>query len=201
MSLKYKIAAAIVSLPLFFTVFFAPCLLIRASASGVSDDWISRLASAQYSNWSELPEDFKNLGEAYVNTFKSIGSKDFFSTAADVPLSWYHILDDTTPVLSVGGQIFYYLDKSGNLKFTKKGSSGNGNSIEDNATSVDSRDKLAVDGKTFQKHIEKTNGEYSPKSTGKYISYRTEKCMKKSKKRICHYITAVSAVSDGARSI
>lgn len=174
MSLKYKIAAAIVSLPLFFTVFFAPCLLIRASADGVNNNWWERLASAQYSNWSELPDNFKNLGEAYVNTFKSIGSKDFFSTAVDVPISWYHILDNTTPVLSVGGQIFYYLDKSGNLKFTKKGSSGSGNSIEDNATLVDSRDKLAVDGKTFQKHIEKTNGEYSPKNTGKYISYRTD---------------------------
>lgn len=173
MSLKYKIAAAIVSLPLFFTVFFAPCLLIRASADGVNNNWWERLASTQYSNWSELPDNFKNLGEAYVNTFKSIGSKDFFGSAAEVPISWYHILDDTTPVLSVGGQIFYYLDKSGNLKFTKKGSSGT-NSIEDNATLVDSRDKLAVDGKTFQKHIEKTNEEYSPKSTGKYISYRKD---------------------------
>ena len=174
MSLKYKIAAAIVSLPLFFTVFFAPCLLIRASADGVNNNWWERLVSVQVSNFSELSDNFKSLGEAYVNTFKSIGSKDFFSTAADVPLSWYHILDNTTPVLSVGGQIFYYLDKSGNLKFTKKGSSGSGNSIEDNATLVDSRDKLAVDGKTFQKHIEKTNEEYSPKSTGKYISYRKD---------------------------
>ncbi len=185
MSLKYKIAAAIAALPLFFTVFFAPCLLIRASADGVNNNWWERLASAQYSNWSELPDNFKNLGEAYVNTFKSIGSKDFFSTAADVPISWYHILDDTTPVLSVGGQIFYYLDKSGNLKFTKKGSYGSGNSIEDNATLVDSRDKLAVDGKTFQKHIEKTNEEYSPKNTGKYISYRTDEWYKTKEENYC----------------
>ena len=174
MSLKYKIAAAIVSLPLFFTVFFAPCLLIRASTDGVNNNWWERLLFAQYSNFTDLPEDFKNLGEAYVNTFKSIGSSDFFDSVADIPMSWYHILDDTTPVLSVGGAVFYYLDSNGNLKYTKKGSSGSSNSIENNATIVDSRDKLAIDGSVLKRYVDDNKDNYAPTGRVNKISFKSD---------------------------
>lgn len=177
MSFKYKLAAAIISLPIFFLVFFFPCLQIRASAAG-SDSWIERLAAYQVSKWEDLPSDFQSLAEAYVNTFNSIGTKGYFESVADIPLNWYYILDDTTPVLSVGGAVFYYLDGNGNLKYTKKGNSGSGNSIEDNATIVGSRDDLVVDGKRFKKYINDRSTYYEPTGSGYKISWANDKYFK-----------------------
>ena len=169
MSFKYKLAAAIISLPIFFLVFFFPCLQIRASAAG-SDSWIERLAAYQVSKWEDLPSDFQSLAEAYVNTFNSIGTKGYFESVADIPLNWYYILDDTTPVLSVGGAVFYYLDGKGN--------SGSGNSIEDNATIVGSRDDLVVDGKRFKKYINDRSTYYEPTGSGYKISWANDKYFK-----------------------
>lgn len=165
LNFRYKLAAALTCLPLFFAVFFAPCLYIRASADGLSEsDWYSRLVSVQASNFAELPESCRNLGNAYVNAFKSIGKSDFFSSAAEIPLSWYHILDDTTPVLSVGGQIFYFLDENNNLKFTKKSNSGGQHSIGDLSSTVKNKADLSVDGSTFRNRIEDLNKMYSVKN-------------------------------------
>lgn len=177
MNFKYKLAAALISLPLFFSVLFYPCLQIRASAAGSS--WVDRLAAYQVSKWEDLPSDFQSLAEAYVNTFNSIGTKGYFDSVIDIPLNWYYILDDSTPVISIGGAVFYYLDGNGNLKYTKKGSSGSGNSITDNATIVSSRDDLVVDGKRFKKYLDDHSDlVYYPTGRINKISWKTDKFLK-----------------------
>lgn len=173
MNFKYKVAAALISLPLFFSVLFYPCLQIRASAAGSS--WVDSLAAYQVSKWEDLPSDFQALAEAYVNTFNSIGTKGYFDSAIDIPLNWYYILDDSTPVLSIGGAVFYYLDGNGNLKYTKKGSSGSGNSITDNATIVSSRNDLVVDGKRFKKYLDDNSNDFAPTGRVSKVSWKTDK--------------------------
>lgn len=173
MTFKYKLAAALISLPLFFSVLFYPCLQIRASAAGTS--WVDRLAAYQVSKWEDLPSDFQALAEAYYNTFNSIGTKGYFESVTDIPLNWYYILDDSTPVLSIGGAVFYYLDSNGNLKYTKKGSSGSGNSIEDNATFVSSGDDLVVDGKRFKKYLDDNRNGYAPTGQASKVSWKKDK--------------------------
>ena len=61
--------------------------------------------------------------------------------------------------------------------------------------------KPSLPASEFKKYIETSNNEYSPKSTGKYISYRTEKMYEEKQNAYCHYIAVVSAENVGTRCI
>lgn len=68
------------------------------------------IKDAQYSNWESLPDDFKELGQAYYYFLKSKDGLDMIKNASEIPISWFKVLKDGTPVISPLGQLFYYLD-------------------------------------------------------------------------------------------
>ncbi|MDE7398588.1 MAG: hypothetical protein K2N06_03580 [Oscillospiraceae bacterium] len=68
------------------------------------------IKDAQYDNWDNLPSDFKELGQAYFNYFSGKGGSNILESASKIPMAWFKVLKDGTPVLSPLGQLFYYLD-------------------------------------------------------------------------------------------
>lgn len=68
------------------------------------------IKDAQYDNWDSLPEDFKAVGQAYFNYFSGKGGSNILESASKIPMAWFKVLKDGTPVISPLGQLFYYLD-------------------------------------------------------------------------------------------
>lgn len=117
---KMRITAFILSLIVLIGVGFCSFPTVSYADTTLDTDG---MVQAQYDNWDSLPDDFKELGQAYYSFFKSKDPLDFFSNASEIPVSWFKILKDGTPVLSPLGQLFYYLD-GGELFVEDKSSDG-----------------------------------------------------------------------------
>lgn len=104
-------------------VLCAAVCFASVSVSVFADFGTSDILNTQFGNWEQLPDDYKSLGEAYVKFFKSNSLNSMFKNASEIPLSWYKVMKDGTPVISPVGNIFYLLDSAGELLF-KDNSSG-----------------------------------------------------------------------------
>lgn len=104
---KTRITAFIISLLILATVGLCSFSTVSYADTTLNFDGIK---DAQYSNWENLPDDFKEVGQAYYNFFKSKGSLNMIKNASEIPISWFKVLKDGTPVISPLGQLFYYLD-------------------------------------------------------------------------------------------
>lgn len=131
------------------------------------------VAETQYKNWSELPDDFKALGEAYFNTFcNSDNPASFFKSAADIPISWYKITKDSTPVLSPVGTLFYFLDKASSDLMVYDDS--HHSSSHGHSRGVKPDEDFVVPTDDFNDYIKKTEKQYFPKNANGMMSYRTD---------------------------
>lgn len=153
-----------------FSVILCLSVLFRSSVlafASTEQTIFSDLLDTQYSNWTDLPDDFKALGEAYANFFKFDGLNSFIDDAGQIALSWFKVLKDGTPVLSPVGGIFYTLDSAGNLLVEDRHSSTHGRHRADIGD-------IVIPSETFKESIDKQNNWYTPKNTSNKISYRNE---------------------------
>lgn len=135
------------------------------TVTAFADISIDDVIDTQFSNWSELPDDFKALGEAYYNALvqsDSLGS--WFKNASEVPISWYKVLKDGTPVLSPVSKIFYTIDDFGNLFVDDYHSDGGRHRA----------DSVVVPATDFKDYLDNTSYQYFPKNASGKMSFRTD---------------------------
>lgn len=150
-----------------FLVFAAVCLC-SVSVPVFADFGTSDIVDTQFSNWEQLPDDYKALGEAYIKFLKSDSLNSIFKNASEIPLSWYKVMKDGTPVISPVGNIFYLLDSAGELLF-KDNTSGN-NSAPRRAMNGD----IVIGSNTFKDYVDNTANAYFPKNFAGKVSYRND---------------------------
>lgn len=128
----------------------------------------SDIVDTQFSNWEQLPDDYKALGNAYIKFLKSDSLNSIFKNASDIPISWFKVMKDGTPVLSPVGNIFYLLDSAGELLF-KDNTSGN-SSAPRRAMNGD----IVIGSNTFKDYVNNTANAYFPKDFAGKVSYRND---------------------------
>lgn len=112
-----------------------------------------------------LSDDFKALGEAYLNAIKKASNGDlsgYFNSLSDIPSSWFKLLSDGTSVISPVDGISYSLDSSGELSVHSGGGGSHSGGI-------------VIPSENFKEAVEEANTNNAPK--GKCLwksSYRTD---------------------------
>lgn len=168
--MKNKFFARFLSVLLCVCIFFTS-ITLTSFAVDVSD--FNNALVIQYSNWSELPEDFKKLGISYANFFTDSDTfVKLFSNAADIPMSWFKILADGTPILNPIANLFYWLDDQGNLFVNNLNNDDGAHKV--GGGSGRHRDDFVVPSETVKDYITEANTLYYPKNTAGKMTYRTD---------------------------
>ena len=169
-----KIFSFLLSVIFFLAVSFSA---FAESPSGI----LGTLVDSAYTSWSEVPEAGIQLVQSYVDLFKSTDLKGAVKSIEDIPISWLKMVGTTQYVLSPFPTVAYILNESGVLEVEKSTHGGFGGRHRVG----NEHDDIVVDSDILKKAINTANNEYSPKSTGKYISYRTDEWYKTKEENYC----------------
>ena len=160
----------VISLALSSVLFFVVSFSYVVAADSLTGELLGHMVACEYSKWSEVPEAGRQLAEAYVDLFKSTDLNSYFKSVEDVDISWLKMVGTTQYVLSPFPTVAYILNESGVLEVEKSTHGGFGGRHRVG----NEHDDIVVDSDILKKAVNTANNEYSPKSTGKYISYRTD---------------------------
>lgn len=92
----------------FLCVSLVVSIFLCRDAFAVSTPTLSVASDYYFDDYNALPDDWKNLCNAYINYFNNISSFKF-SGLTEIPKSWFKILSDGACALSPVDDIFYFL--------------------------------------------------------------------------------------------
>lgn len=159
-----RIVIVLLSISLFLTLSVSPTLAAAA------DSVIGTLVDCTFAGWSEVPEEARQLAQAYVDLFKSTSLKDTISCVEDIPISWLKTIGSVQYALSPASDIVYLLDESGVLEVENGHSSHGGRHRVGNE-----QDDVVVGGDQFKKHLDDHSTYYEPTGSTNKVSWKTDK--------------------------
>lgn len=109
-----------------------------------------------FEDYASLPQDFKDLCNAYINYFKSVGSFTVsFSDMTQIPKSWFKVLGDGVFALSPVDDVIYYLSDGQLMVSNRHGGGGGHHRAEETLPVVSSSDFKSIvdDRKNIYKYF------------------------------------------------
>lgn len=158
--------AGYIFLTIVIFIFTSTAIILPCFASS-SDSELSfdNVKPVDFTSWADVPEDYKALGEAYLDLF-SDGTDSIFKNLSDIPISWLKLVNDINPVISPLDGLYFFLNGK-EVKAVQVEPSGT-------PKGIDALKNRRIPSRTFKERLEANDAEYSPKNgTGK-MSYRTD---------------------------
>ena len=102
---------------------------------------VDTVADYYFEDYESLPQDFKDLCNAYINYFNSLGSLTVtFSDMTQIPKSWFKVLGDGVFALSPVDDLIYYLADGQLMVADRHGGAGGHHRAEETLPVVSSDD-------------------------------------------------------------
>lgn len=132
-----------------------------------------------FDDWNTVPDNLKNLANAYVKAFSRIGTYEYFGAVLDIPKAWVHTATDLAgqiiyTIVPVDG-LFYWLDNGKLTCYDSNNRTSHGGGGGKNRYTVSDGDTTVVSGEDFRDICSRLEEQYSPKNSSNRHSWRTDK--------------------------
>ncbi len=163
-------------------VFFVTVFSALSPVGYADDDTLPFDLGDTYSfdDWNTVPDNLKNLANAYVKAFSKIGQYEYFGAVLDIPKAWVHTATDLAgqiiyTIVPVDG-LFYWLDDDGNLTcYDSNNRTSHGGGAGRRRYTVSDGDTTVVSGADFRDICARLESQYGPKNTSIRHSWQTDK--------------------------